>query len=246
MNQPGMGREDGVDASLTAVAPAVVAERLAAVRERMARAGAAPQTVTVVAVTKGFGPEAVVAATAAGLWDLGENYAQELLEKSAGAPAGTRWHFLGEVQRNKLARLAGRVHLWQGVDSAERALALAHRVPAAPVLVEVKVAPGEGRHGVPAAEVPALVETAAGAGLDVRGLMAIGPRGGAAGGARECFRAVAELARRLGLPEVSMGMSNDYEIAVAEGATMVRLGRALFGPRPSLHSPGAGTVKLRW
>lgn len=222
----------------------VVAERLADVRERIKRAGGAADEVTVVAVTKGFGSAAVEAATAAGLWDLGENYAQELVAKALSAPPAARWHFLGEVQRNKVARLAGRVHLWQGLDTADRAAALGHRAPGASVLVEVKLEEGPGRRGAPPEAVPALVETATKAGLEVKGLMAVGPR--EASGAAKRFRAVAELARKLGLPVVSMGMSNDFELAVAEGATMVRLGRALFGPRPPMHAPGPSTVKLRW
>lgn len=103
----------------------VVAERLAQVRDRIAKAGASPSSVRVVAVTKGFGSEAVEAAVGAGLLDLGENYAQELLSKASTAPSGVRWHFLGGLQRNKLARLAPYVHLWQGLDSVEGALGLA-------------------------------------------------------------------------------------------------------------------------
>lgn len=222
-----------------------VAERLAEVRERIARAGGGPEHITVVAVTKGFGPDAVVAATSAGIWDVGENYAQDLLAKAPLAPAGARWHFLGEPQRNKLARLAPVVHLWQALDSEARARALAQRCPGAAVLVEVRVVDEPGRHGVAMDEVPGLVEVATGQGLEVRGLMAVGPAGDAPA-ARRCFRTVAVMASKLGLAVVSMGMSADYEIAVAEGATMVRLGRALFGPRPPVHNPGVGAGKLRW
>ena len=96
----------------------MVAERLAMVRDRIASAGAAPGSVTVVAVTKGFGSEAVAAQPSrAGLIDIGENYAQEMLRKVEGAPPGVRWHFLGELQRNKLARLAPHVYLWHGLDT---------------------------------------------------------------------------------------------------------------------------------
>ena len=116
----------------------VVAERFAQVRDRIASAGVSPSSVRVVAVTKGFGSEAVEAAVGAGLLDLGENYAQELLSKASTAPSGVRWHFLGGLQSNKLARLAPHVHLWQGLDSVEGALALARRRPAAAVLVQVR------------------------------------------------------------------------------------------------------------
>ena len=241
----------------------LVAERLAQVRDRIAKAGASPSSVTVVAVTKGFGPEAVEAAVGAGLLDLGENYAQELLSKATTAPSAVRWHFLGGLQRNKLARLAPHVHLWQGLDSVEGALGLARRRPAAAVLVQVHATaagesdrPGEGdlagdggpvrapRHGASVSEVPALVESARAAGLDVRGLMAVGRAHAAREEARRTFRDVASLASSLGLSEVSMGMSDDFELAVAEGATIIRLGRALFGERPPAHVPGRGAARL--
>jgi pyridoxal phosphate enzyme (YggS family) len=210
----------------------LVAERLALVNERIARTGAAPGTVRVVAVTKGFGPETVAAAARAGLSDIGENYAQEMLKKLDAAPPGVRWHFLGELQRNKLARLAPHVYLWHGLDSDAGADALAQRCPGAAVLVEVKLSADGHRHGVPAAQVPALVDHASRVGLEVKGLMAVGPTQATAAELRAGFRQVAGLAGSLGLSELSMGMSSDFELAVAEGATIVRLGRALFGPRP--------------
>ncbi|HUC15816.1 MAG TPA: hypothetical protein VMS00_15295 [Acidimicrobiales bacterium] len=241
----------------------LVAERLAQVRDRIAKAGASPSSVRVVAVTKGFGSEALDAAVGAGLLDLGENYAQELLAKASTAPAGVRWHFLGGLQRNKLARLAPHVHLWHGLDSLDGALALARRRPAAAVLVQVRTAAAGGsdrpsagtlagdsgpargaRHGASAAEVPALVESARAAGLDVRGLMAVGRAHAAREETRQSFRDVAALASALGLSEVSMGMSADFELAVAEGATIIRLGRALFGERPPAHVPGRDAARL--
>jgi PLP dependent protein len=210
----------------------LVADRLTLVRARIAAAGAAPASVTVVAVTKGFGSEAVAAAASAGLIDIGENYAQELLRKLDAAPPDLRWHFLGELQGNKLTRLAPHVYLWQGLDTATGAEALAKRCPGAAVLVEVKLADNGHRHGVPAAQVPALVSHATAVGLDVRGLMAVGPPQAPPHEVRAGFRMVAALGRSLGLSELSMGMSADFELAVSEGATIVRLGRALFGPRP--------------
>jgi PLP dependent protein len=242
----------------------LVAERLAKVRDRIAKAGASPSAVRVVAVTKGFGPEAVEAAVAAGLLDIGENYAQELLSKAPTAPAGVRWHFLGGLQRNKLARLAPHVHLWQGLDSVAGALALARRRPAAAVLVQVRnttpaggsdgpgagtLASGPGparapRHGVSATDVPSLVGSARAAGLDVRGLMAVGRAHAAREETQRSFRDVARLASTLGLSEVSMGMSADFDLAVAEGATIIRLGRALFGQRPPADVPGRDAARL--
>jgi PLP dependent protein len=212
--------------------PEVVSERLADVRDRISEAGGHPGLVRVVAVTKGFGADAVTAAVEAGLFDIGENYAQELLSKLGAAPHSVRWHFLGELQRNKLSRLAPHVFLWQGLDSMAEAEALAFRCPGAAVLVEVKLGGGDRRHGVSLAEAPDLVSRAGAAGLDVQGLMTVAPPRAGRDEVRQGFRAVARLARSLGLRELSMGMSGDFELAAAEGATIVRLGRVLFGPRP--------------
>ena len=183
-------------------------------------------------MTKGFGAEAITAAVGAGLLDIGENYAQELLSKLSAAPANVRWHFLGELQRNKLSRLAPHVFLWHGLDSEPEVEALAHRWPSAAVLVEIKLADDGLRPGVRLEDAPALVDVAIRAGLDVQGLMTVAPPRVDPDEVRRGFRAVARLARSLGLHELSMGMSADFELAVAEGATIVRLGSALFGERP--------------
>jgi PLP dependent protein len=213
------------------VTAASVAANLATVRRRIDAAGGDPGRVTVVAVTKGFGPDAVLAAAGAGLTDVGENYAQELLAKATPAPPGLSWHFLGPVQRNKVAGLARHVGLWQAVDRPAAAAAIARSQPGARVLVQVKVSDDPGKHGCPPAEVPDLVIRLRQMDLDVRGLMAIAPAGEPEA-ARRGFRQVAAMARDLGLPELSMGMTADLEVGVQEGATMVRIGRALFGPRP--------------
>jgi len=230
--------------ALNGVTADMVAARLAVVRDRIERAGARPGAVTVVAVTKGLGPEAVDAAVAAGLVDIGENYAQEMLSKLGAAPAGARWHFLGTPQRNKLARLAPHVRLWHGLDSEEHAQALAQRQPGAAVLVQVRTAGRPGRHGVSPPCVPGLVASAQASGLDVRGLMVVGPNPAPAAEVRQCFREVARLAAGLGLRELSMGMSADFDLAVAEGATIVRLGTALFGPRPGVVGEVTDEAKL--
>ena len=212
----------------------VVAGRLAEVRERIAAAGRDPGDVVVVAVTKGFGPDAVQAATAAGIADVGENYAQELAgkwEASGGAVDGRRWHFLGRVQRNKVRAIAPAVDLWQGVDRAAAGEEIARRAPGADVLVQVRIGDDESRNGCPPDDVPALVERLDELGLHVRGLMAVGPAGPPEL-ARAGFRKVAALADRLGLAERSMGMTDDLGVAVEEGSTMVRVGRGLFGARP--------------
>ena len=185
----------------------------------------------VVGVTKGFGAEAVLAAVEAGLHDIGENYAAELESK---APAVTSsevvWHFLGAVQRNKVARLAPIVGLWESVARAEEGARIARFAPGAKVLVEVDTTGVAGRNGCPPSETGALVGDLRAEGLDVRGLMTVAAPG--EGAARTAFERVARLADELGLEERSMGMSDDLEAAVASGTTMVRVGRALFGERP--------------
>jgi pyridoxal phosphate enzyme (YggS family) len=208
--------------------PAVVAANLDAVRDRIRAAGGDVTAVTIVAVTKGFGPDAVDAAVAAGATDLGENYAAELVDKWR---PGVRWHFLGAVQRNKVASLAPLVDLWQGVDRAEEAAAIAVRAPEASVLVQVNVSGEAQKSGCAWDDVATLVERARAGGVEVRGLMAVGPTGPPED-ARLPFRRLAATARALELPEVSMGMTADLEVAVQEGATMVRVGTALFGARP--------------
>lgn len=207
-----------------------VAAGLDQVRSRIDGAGGDPAKVTVVAVTKGFGPEAVIAALEAGCTDIGENYATELLEK-APAAGGAKVHFLGGIQRNKIARLVPVVHVWQSVDRVEVAEALARRAPGTEILVQVDLLGGaiSGRSGVPVSEVPEFVASIRDLDLDVRGLMAVGPpppEDPSSG-----FRQVAELRESLGLPELSLGMSGDLEAAVQVGSTMVRVGTALFGPR---------------
>jgi PLP dependent protein len=198
------------------------------VHRRIARAGGDPATVRVIAVTKGFGADAVVGARAAGLSDVGENYAAELVQKAPGPP-GTHWHYLGAVQRNKVRSLAPLVDVWQGVARQVEGERIAQCAPGAMVLVEVDCTGLPGRGGCAPDAVPALVEGLRQLDLSVRGLMTVAPRGEAAAPA---FRQVANLADTLGLPERSMGMSDDLEAAVAAGSTMVRIGRALFGERP--------------
>ncbi|MEN3315306.1 MAG: dependent protein [Acidimicrobiaceae bacterium] len=211
-----------------------VADRLARVRERISAAGGSPDRVTVVAVTKGHGPEAATAAVAAGLTDVGENYAAEAAATGAalraGPEAGVRLHFLGRVQRNKVRTLAGVVDLWQGVDRLAAGREIAKRSPGASVLVQLDVSGEATKNGCPPAEAPRLVEDLDAMGLDVRGLMAVGPTGPPEA-ARPGFAGLVAMAERLGLPERSIGMTDDLEVAVGEGATMIRVGRALFGPR---------------
>jgi pyridoxal phosphate enzyme (YggS family) len=213
-----------------------VAQRLRVVRARIEEAGGDPSRVRIVGVTKGFGPEAVVAARAAGLVDIGENYANELVAKAAEVQADAsspslRWHFLGAIQRNKVAQLAPIVEMWQSVARAEEGARIARFAPKAAVLVEVDTTGMAGRNGCPPGEVRSLVPRLRDNGLEVRGLMTVAAPGAVA--AQSAFGTVRRLADELGLEERSMGMSDDLDVAVREGTTMVRIGRALFGERPA-------------
>jgi PLP dependent protein len=222
---------DGGVAVVTACEADTVASRLEGVRRRVAHAGGDPDQVRIVAVTKGFGPEAVDAAVTAGLCDVGENYAQELLAKAERGTAEARWHFLGPVQRNKVRRLAPVVQTWHGIDRVAAAESVAEASPGAEMMVQVNVIGSPSKPGCHPADVDDLVARCRRLPLDVSGLMAVGPAGDVEG-TRKCFRWLASRARQLGLRELSMGMSDDYEIAIAEGATTLRLGRVIFGPRP--------------
>lgn len=203
-------------------------------RERIERAGGDPAAVRVLAVTKGFGPEAVVEARNAGLLEVGENYAQELEAKRAALDAlgqrGVRWHFLGRLQTNKIRALAPLVDCWQSVSREVEGERIARTSPGATVLIQVAFSTDAGRPGCEPDAVPALARTLSALGLDVTGLMAVAPC--PVDEARASFRTVRRLADDLGLPVRSIGMTEDLELAVAEGSTMVRVGRALFGDRP--------------
>jgi pyridoxal phosphate enzyme (YggS family) len=208
-----------------------VTARVADVRRRIAEVGD-PERVRVLAVTKGFGPDAVDAALRAGVTDIGESYAQELAAKApAVSEPGVRWHFIGRLQTNKVRSLTELVDVWQTIDRATLGDEVARRAPGASVLLQVNVSDESQKGGCGPHEVPALVNRLRKSGLDVVGLMAIGAAGSPEE-ARPGFRLLRRLADDLGLPERSMGMSGDLEVAVEEGATMVRVGRALFGERP--------------
>lgn len=216
---------------------------VATLRGRIERAGGDPTRVTLVAVTKGFGPQVVRAALDAGLVDLGESYAQELAAKVAelervappvGAPTvgpSPRWHFVGRLQRNKVRKIAPHVVLWHSVDRLSVGAEIARWAPGASVLVQVNTGGEPTKAGCTPQRAPSIVDGLRDLELDVRGLMTMGPAGSAEQ-SRPAFRALRELAARLELPELSMGMTGDLEVAVAEGATIVRVGTALFGPRP--------------
>jgi pyridoxal phosphate enzyme (YggS family) len=220
---------------------------LARVREQIdaaaRRAGRDPSTVTLLGASKTV-PAAVIAETlAAGLIDYGENRAQELVAKaiglerlieegvteSEGTAQAPRWHFLGRLQRNKVAALAPRVTLWHSIDREELGVAIARRVPGARVLVEVNLGEEAQKGGCDPDAAGALVDALRALGLQVVGLMTVPPNDR---DPRLFFAELRELGVRLEVPELSMGMSGDFEVAIEEGATVVRVGRAIFGARP--------------
>jgi PLP dependent protein len=211
------------------ISPDVVAERLEQVRERIAGAGGAG--VDVLAVTKGFGADAVHAALAAGLHRVGENYAQELIAKRE-ALSGAEVHFIGRMQSNKVRTLVGVVDVFESVDRRSLIDELARRAPGASVLIQVNTTAEPGKGGCRPDEVAELVEAAGTAGLHVDGLMTVGPTHGGPEAARPGFRIVRRLVDDLGLRQCSMGMSDDLEVAVSEGSTQIRVGTGLFGERP--------------
>jgi len=212
-----------------------VSANVEAVRRRIRDAGG-ENRVRLVAVTKGFGADAIDAVARAGVTDIGESYAQELSAKRPQVTAtGLRWHFVGRVQTNKVRVLAPIVDVWQSVDRPAAGDEIARRATGATVLVQVNVSDEVQKGGCHPDETAALVQQLRGAGLDVAGLMAVG-RAGPPEIVRPGFRLLSRLADELDLPERSMGMTDDLEVAVEEGSTMVRLGRALFGERPR-HQP---------
>ena len=213
-------------------------ERVSDIRQELARIGRSDTRI--IAVTKGFGIEAWDAATAAGLDVVGESYAQELQAKLDSAaerdgtdtePIGPSIHFIGRIQRNKVRKVADRVDLWHSVARPEILREVGKRAPGASVLLQMAVADDPTKDGIAAAEIDEMLEVAAEADVEVRGLMTIGVLDDA-DATRAAFREVARLADAHGLAERSMGMSNDWRDAAAEGATLLRLGSVLFGPRP--------------
>jgi pyridoxal phosphate enzyme (YggS family) len=217
-----------------------VLERLARVSARIAATGRNPDEVAIVAVTKGFGIDACREALAAGLKLLGENRVQEALPKmeavadrEQGALAGVRWHLIGHLQTNKVKQAAGRFALIQSVDSVRLAEAIARHAPSQAILVEVNIAREAQKSGVSPDEALELISKVSGL-LDLQGLMGMGPSEGDPRPAFDELRLLHDEAEQRigkGLPILSMGMSGDFEAALAAGSTMLRLGQALFGPR---------------
>jgi PLP dependent protein len=210
----------------------VVASRAADLRRRVARV-AGGREIDIVAVTKGFGIDAVIAAMHCGFTGVGENYAQEMIAKVTQIPTELRprWHFLGRLQSNKVRSLAPVVEVWQSVDRIELIDEIAKRAPGARVFIQTNLSGEPQKGGAPMEAVTALVRHARSSALLVEGLMGVGPEGPPEA-ARSGFRDLVALADDLDLPQRSIGMTEDLEVAVEEGSTMVRVGSALFGPRP--------------
>ena len=224
-----------------------LADLLARIAAAAARAGRRPGDVGLVAVSKRHPPELVAAAARAGVTDLGENYAQELVGKMdalAGDPAarGLAWHFIGRLQLNKVRLVVGRVALIHAVDSIELARDIDRRAAEAgrvqPILIAVSAAGEAQKTGVDPDALGRLLEEIAGlSALDCAGLMTMPPWPDAPEDSRRYFRELREIRDRFAtpdrpLPHLSMGTTGDLEVAVEEGATLVRVGTALFGPRP--------------
>jgi pyridoxal phosphate enzyme (YggS family) len=234
--------------------PAALADRLAAVRRRLEtaalRAHRDPRRIQLVAVSKTFSAAAVREAAAAGQRAFGENRVQEGLEKLGQlADLGLEWHLIGHLQSNKARKAVAfawiqsldRLELVARLDAAAADLGVRPRV-----LVQVDLAQETTKHGARAEGVRALVDAVLSArALDLRGLMVIPPPPETPEDSRPWFRRLRELRDELvagGVPgdrlaELSMGMSDDFEVAIEEGATIVRVGSAIFGARPALHTP---------
>lgn len=223
-----------------------IAERWHAVRARVAtaceRAGRAPDEVTIVCVSKTHPASAVREAAAAGATDFGENYAQELVAKRPDCPPDVRWHFIGRLQRNKAKFVAGQVALVHAVDTEALAAELGKRAaPATQAVLLAVNAAGEATKGgvTPGAALDVARAIAAAPNIRIDGLMTMPPPADDPEVNRPYFTAVRELrdqiADALGqpLPVLSMGMSDDFEVAIACGATHVRIGTAIFGVRPA-------------
>lgn len=205
--------------------------------EAAQRAGRNGDEVTLVAVSKSQPPDAVEALYEAGHRDFGENRANEMAEKAAQLPADIRWHFVGSLQSNKTRLIRNATYMLHSLDRESLAGAWAKGIgEPPPVLIEVNVGQEDQKGGVAAGEVLDLVRKAHALGLRTRGLMAIPPLFPTPEESRPFFILLREIRDRLrvgslDLAELSMGMTNDFEVAIEEGASLIRVGRAIFGSR---------------
>ena len=222
------------------------------VAEAARRAGRDPDRVRVVVVTKGRCAREVAAALEVGVTEVGENRVQEAGPKRAAVQAPARWHLVGRLQRNKAGPAVELFDVVQSVDTLRLAEALSRRARGAgravEVLLQVNTSGAGHQGGVDPGDLPALAEGAAALeGIRVRGLMTIAAQSEDGRRVRACFRRLRDLGRSLAettpaeMTILSMGMSGDYEMAIEEGSTMIRVGTAVFGPRPAAPAvPGPG------
>ena len=211
---------------------ALIAANLADVDAKLARLGRSRDEITVVAVTKTHSVETVLAAYDAGLRCFGENYVDELVSKSSATRTlpGIEWQFLGALQSRKIRTIAQHATVITTVSRHKEIAALAAcDRPRPRLFIQVDFTDDDGRNGAEPGEVAELVTAARARDLDVIGLMTVAPV--KVEEAERAFRTLADLATDQGLVELSMGMSGDYELAVSAGATQIRLGQALLGPR---------------
>lgn len=201
------------------------------------RAGRDPDEVTLVAVSKTFSPERVMEVYERGHRDFGENRAREMVAKAAKLPEDIRWHFVGALQSNKARDVRQRTHLLHSMDRRSLANAwLKGPGHPPPVLIQVNVGEESQKSGVSPEEVAETIEWMTAMGLDIRGLMAIPPIPDRPEDSRPYFEMLRGLRDEVrgqasGLTELSMGMTDDFEVAIEEGASIIRVGRAIFGPR---------------
>ena len=222
---------------MTALDLSQVASRVVDVRARIANAGG--KNVKLIAVTKTFEVAALVAAFDAGCDGVGENYAQELIAKAKLVPTSKHLpvHFIGRLQSNKVKSLCGVVDVWQSVDRLDVINEIAKRCGGGTttkmpqIMLQVNSTNEPGKGGCEPSETENLVRVANSKGLEVLGLMTVGPTENEPEATRRAFRLVRKLADDLGIAQCSMGMTGDLEIAVEEGATAIRVGSALFGAR---------------
>jgi pyridoxal phosphate enzyme (YggS family) len=215
-----------------------VRERLSEVRDRIERAAAHAgrdvSGITLIAVTKVFPASAIREAYEAGLRDFGENYVQEFEFKAPEVRdlSGARFHLIVHLQSNKAKKASELFQVIQTVDSAKLARRLDEVVRPLDVMLEVKLSIEEAKSGADPAELPDIVDAVrASKSLRLLGLMTMPPWSDDAEQSRPYFRRLRELAAQFGLPHISMGMSHDFEVAIEEGATFIRVGTALFGKR---------------
>jgi pyridoxal phosphate enzyme (YggS family) len=192
--------------------------------------------VQIIAVTKTFPASAVNAVVAAGCSLIGENYAQDLLEKWPEVDETHRpeVHFIGRLQTNKVRSLSRVVDVWQSVDRVSVIDEIARRAPGARVMLQINAAGESDKGGCAVSDLEALYERCIAQGLLVAGLMTVGPTSGEVVATRQAFETTAQMAHGLELREVSMGMTGDLELAIDCGSTMVRIGSAIFGDRPPM------------